>query len=140
MWETVAQRLFPSRLGTLAGCPARIESASRTDPVHRDGAERADQHKIDFYAREVKEMIILGELHRNRMSCQGHQLERQIPRGEDHSCARDAKRTRGEPSADEPLTLPETPAVPSSSTPPSSTSIPISPWSFFKQWCEAFFL
>ena len=56
----------------------------------------------------------------------------------DHSIARDAKRARGEPEqdfsgeilipiADETLTHPEIPAVPSGSTPSSSTSIPISP-------------
>ena len=70
------------------------------------------------------------------------ELEKQkIPRsdqeGEDHSSAREAKRARGEPeqdlsgeipfpSADETLTPPEIPAVPSGSTSSSSSSIPIS--------------
>ena len=58
--------------------------------------------------------------------------------GEDRSSVRDTKRARGEPeqdlsgeipipSADETLTLSETPVVPSSLNPPSSTPIPTSP-------------
>ena len=35
-------------------CRSRIEAASRTDPVYRDCAERAEQRKTDFYAREVE--------------------------------------------------------------------------------------
>ena len=77
------------------------------------------------------------------MSYLDHQLETQkIPRiepeGEDHPSARDVKRARGEPeqdlpgeipipSADETLKPPEILAVPSGSTPSSSTSVPISP-------------
>ena len=69
------------------------------------------------------------------MSCLDHQLETEIPHsdteGEDHSSARDAKRAgswepehdlSGEiaiPSADETLTPPEIPAVPSGSNPSS---------------------
>ena len=59
------------------------------------------------------------------------------PECEDHSSVRDVKRARGEPDrdlsgetlipiADETLTPPEIPAVPSGSTPSSSNSIPIS--------------
>ena len=35
-------------------CRTRIEAASRTDPVYRDRAERAQQRKRDFHARKVK--------------------------------------------------------------------------------------
>ena len=34
----------------------RIEAASRTDPVLRDRAERAEQRKMDFNAKEVERM------------------------------------------------------------------------------------
>ena len=75
------------------------------------------------------------------MSHFDHQLETEIPRGdpegEDHTSARDVKRARGEPeqdlsgaipvpSADVTLKPSEILSVPSSSTPSSSTSIPIS--------------
>ena len=66
------------------------------------------------------------------------EIPRSDPEGEDHSSALEAKRARGEPEQDlsgekpipnpvETLKLPEIPAVPSGSTPSSSTSIPISP-------------
>ena len=32
-------------------CRTRIEAASRTDPVYRDRAERAEQRKVDFYPK-----------------------------------------------------------------------------------------
>ena len=35
-------------------CRTRIEAASRTDPVYRDRAERAEQRKMDVYAKEVE--------------------------------------------------------------------------------------
>ena len=35
-------------------CRTRIEAASRTDPVYRDRAERAEQRYRDFYARKVE--------------------------------------------------------------------------------------
>ena len=35
-------------------CRTRIEAASRTDPVYRDSAERAEQRKMDFYVEEVE--------------------------------------------------------------------------------------
>ena len=31
-----------------------FEAASRTDPVYRDRAERAEQRKMDFYAKELE--------------------------------------------------------------------------------------
>ena len=37
-------------------CRTRIEAISRTDPVYFDRAERAEQRKIDFYAKEVQRM------------------------------------------------------------------------------------
>ena len=66
------------------------------------------------------------------------EIPRSDPEGEDHSTAPDAKQARWEPerdllgeirspSADETLTPPEIPAVPSGSTSSSSTSIRISP-------------
>ena len=44
-----------------------IEAASRTDPVYRDHAERAEQRK--------NELIIQGEPRWNRVSCLNHQLK-----------------------------------------------------------------
>ena len=35
-------------------CRTRMEAASRTDPVYRDRPERAEQRKMDFYAKEVE--------------------------------------------------------------------------------------
>ena len=35
-------------------CRTRIEAASRTDPVYRDRVERAEQRKMDFYAKKIE--------------------------------------------------------------------------------------
>ena len=35
-------------------CRTRIKAASKTDPMYRDRAERAEQRKMDFYVREVE--------------------------------------------------------------------------------------
>ena len=37
-------------------CRIRIEAASKADPAYRDRVERAEQRKIDFYAKEVEQM------------------------------------------------------------------------------------
>ena len=37
-------------------CRIRIEAASKTDPTCRDRVERAEQRKMDFYAKEVEQM------------------------------------------------------------------------------------
>ena len=124
-------------------CRTRIAAASRTDPVYRDRPAGAEQRKMDFYAKEVERID-----HSRRASLEPSvvlgpptgetEIPRSDPEDEDHSIARDAKRARGEPEqdfsgeilipiADETLTHPEIPAVPSGSTPSSSTSIPISP-------------
>ena len=76
-------------------CRTRIEAASRTDPVYRDRAERAEQRKMGFFAREVERMD-----HPRRTSLEPSVVsgpptgETEIPRsdqeGEDHSSAREA--------------------------------------------------
>ena len=117
-------------------CRTRTEAASGTNPVYRDRAERAEQRKMDFYAKEVERID-----HSRRASLEpsiSPEPTTEDKEGEYRSSARDVKRARGEaeqdvsgeipiPSADETLTTPEIPAVPSSVTPPNSTSIPISP-------------
>ena len=35
-------------------CRTNTEAASRTDPVYRDRAERAEQRKVDVHAKEVE--------------------------------------------------------------------------------------
>ena len=121
-------------------CRTRIEAASRTGPENRDRAERAEQRKMAFYAKEVDRS---DHSRRASLDVLGPPTkETEIPRsdqeGEDHSSAREAKRARGEPqqdlsgeipspSADETLNPPEIPAVSSGSTPSSPTSVPISP-------------
>ena len=111
--------------------------------MYRDRAERAEQRKMDFHAKQVERID-----HPRRASLEPSvvpgpptgetEIPRSDPEGEDHSSARDAKQARGEPeqdlsseiripSADETLTPPEILAMPSGSTSSSSTSIPISP-------------
>ena len=104
--------------------------------MYRDRAERAEQRKMDFYAKEVERID-----HPRRVSLEPSDVPgppTEEKEGEDHSSTRDVKRARGEPdqdlsgeilvpSADETLTPPEIPAVPSNLNPSSSTPIPISP-------------
>ena len=79
-------------------CRIRIETASKADPVYRDRFQRAEQRKIDFYAKEVERSD-----HSRRAS-----LEPEVVPGppagktetEDHLSAREAKRARGEPEQD----------------------------------------
>ena len=63
-------------------CRTKIEAASRTDSVYRDRAERAEQRKMDFYAKNRKELIIQREPHWNQVSHLDHQLQREIPRSD----------------------------------------------------------
>ena len=136
---------------------SRIETASKADPVYRDRVERAEQRKMDFYAKEVERSD-----HSRRAS-----LEPEVVPGapadeaenEDHSSVREAKRARGEPeqdlsgeihipSADETLNPPELQTAPSSSTSipiPSGASSSSSVKRTFEfsrrvvwQWCETF--
>ena len=132
MQETVAQRVFPSRLGTLAGLS-----------YHRDRSDRAEQRKMNFYAKEVEIIANPSRASLEPSVVPGPptgetEIPHSDPEGEDHSSARDAKRALGEPeqdlsgeipipSADETLIPPEIPAVPSGSTSSSSTSSPICP-------------
>ena len=83
-------------------CRTRIEAASRTDPVYRDRAERPEQRKMGFYAKEVERS---DHVRRASLDVLGPPTkETEIPRsdqeGEDHSSAREAKRARGEPEQD----------------------------------------
>ena len=97
--------------------------------MYRDRAEHAEQRKMDFYGKAVERID-----HPRRASLEpsvvpGPPTEEKA--GEDHSSTRDVKRAGGKPekdlsgelpitSADETLTPPEVPGVPSSSTPSSS--------------------
>ena len=117
-------------------CRIRNEAASEADPTYRDRVERAEQRKMDFYAKEVEQME-----HARRAS-----LEPSVVPGppaveievEDRSSVREAKRAREEPaqdlsgeisipSADETLTNPEILAVPSGVIQSSSIPAQISP-------------
>ena len=122
-------------------CRIRIEAASKADPTHRDRVERAEQRKMDFYAKEVEQMN-----HARRASLEASVVPRPPAvetEVEERSSVREATRAREEPaedlsgeipipSADETLTNPEIPAVPSGVIPSSSIPVQISPWSLFK--------
>ena len=112
-------------------CRIRIEAAIKEDLTFRDRIERAEQRKMDFYAKEVERMDQARKTFLEPSA---------VPRSssartdvEDRSSVREAKRAREEPaqdlsgeipipSADETLTNPEIPLVPSGVIP--STSIP----------------
>ena len=118
MKETVAQRIFPSRLGR-----GRTEAASRTDPVYRDRAERAEQRKMDFSL----EPSIVPE------------PPTEEKEGEDQPSARDTKRARGEPEQDFSSEIP-IPSADETLTPPVPVrlhQVRLQFWSLIKQWCEA---
>ena len=103
-------------------CRTRIEAASRTDLVYRVRAERAEQRqmeRIDHSKRSsLERSVVPGPTTGDTDILCGD------PECEDHSSVRDVKRARGEPEqdlsgeipvpiADETLTPPEIPAVPS---------------------------
>ena len=75
-------------------CRTRIEAASRTDLVYRDGAEGAEQRKMDFYAKEVER---IGHPRRVSLepsvvlepSTEEKDIPRSDPEGEDHSSAQE---------------------------------------------------
>ena len=76
----------------LQACRIRIEAASKADPTYRDRVERAEQRKMDFYAKEVEHMD-----HARRASL----APSVVPRPpavetevEDRSSVREAKRAR----------------------------------------------
>ena len=117
-------------------CRTRIDAASRADAVYRDSTERAEQRKMDFYAKDVERID-----HPRRASLEPSIVPEQsteVKEGEDQPIARDTKRARWEPeqdlsgeipvpSAEETLTTAEIPAAPSGVIPSSSNSTPISP-------------
>ena len=76
-------------------CRTRIEAASRTDPVYRDRAERAEQRKMDFYAREVERIENPRRASLEPSAVPGPPTEEKEGEG-----ARDAKRARWEPEQD----------------------------------------
>ena len=83
-------------------CRIRIEAASRTDLVHRDRVERAEQRKMDFYAKEVERIDHARGASLEPSDVRGSPTgEKEIPQsdpeGLDHSSVRDAKRASGEP-------------------------------------------
>ena len=93
------------RLAHSQDCRTRIEAASRTDLVHRDRVERAEQRQVDFYAKVVERIdhpwrtslepsVVPGPPTGNT------EIPRSDPEGEDHSSAGDVKRARGEPEQD----------------------------------------
>ena len=114
----------------------RIEAASKADPTYRDRVERAEQRKMDFYAKEVEQMD-----HARRASLEPSVVPRPPAvetEVEDRSSVREARGVGEEPaqdlsgeisipSADETLTNPEIPAVPSGGIPSSSIPSQISP-------------
>ena len=117
-------------------CRIRIEAASKVDPTYRGRVERAEQRKMDFYAKEVEQMD-----HARRASLEpggGPRPPTAETEVEDRSSVGEAKRARVEPvqnlsgetpnpSADETMTNPEIPAVPSSVIPSSSIPVQIPP-------------
>ena len=119
--------------------------------MYRVRVERAEQRKDEFLLNGSVKIDPSKEASLEPSVVPGPptgetEIPRSDPEGEDHSSARDVKRARGEPeqdlsgekrgpNADETLTPPEVPAMPSGSTSSSSTSISISPGSFFKQCC-----
>ena len=119
-------------------CRTRIEVASRTAPVYRDRAERAEQRE------DAKEVEIID--HSRRSSLEPY-LDQQLEIRKFHAVTQKVKiiqvfgmsngpvesqnrtcqvKSLFQVQMDETLTPPKIPAVPSSSTPSSSTSIPIS--------------
>ena len=77
-------------------CRIRTEAASEADPTYRDRVERAEQRKIDFYAKEVEQMD-----HARRASLEPSVVPRPPAvetEVEDHSSVWEAKRAREEPA------------------------------------------
>ena len=72
-------------------CRTRIEAANRTDPVYRDRAERAEQRKMEFYAREVERIDSPRRTSLEPSAVLGPPTEEKDGEG-----ARDSKRARGE--------------------------------------------
>ena len=152
MQGTVAHRIFTSKAWhTLKIVVSGLrQQAGLTQCIV---VELSDQNseKINSYEMEVERIDPSKEASLEPSVVPGPptgetEIPRSDPEGEDHSSAQDVKRARGEPeqdlsveirspSADETLIPPEIPAVPSGSTSSSSTSISISPGSFFKQCC-----
>ena len=76
-------------------CRNRIETASKTDPVYRNRVERAEQRKMDFYAKEVERSDYSRKASLEPEAV--HRPPAEETETEDHSCSREAKRARGEP-------------------------------------------
>ena len=102
-------------------CRIRIEAASKADPTYRDRIERAEQRKMDFYAKEVEQMD-----HAGKASLEPSAVPRPATArtdDEDRSSVREAKRAREQPAQDLSGEIPipsadETPAMnPSNSIP-----------------------
>ena len=121
-------------------------AASRTDPVYRDRAERAEQGMIDIYAKEVERID-----HPRKASLEPNVMPEpptQEKEGEGQPSARDTKRARGTPeqdlsgeipipSADETLTSPEIQGVFQFDSAKFDSNSDLF-WSFFKQWRAAY--
>ena len=82
-------------------CRTRIEAASRTDLVFRDRAERAEQRKMDFHAKEVERIDNPRRASLEPSVVLGPPTEEKEGEG-----ARDAKRARGKPEQDLPGEIP----------------------------------
>ena len=77
-------------------CRTRIEAASRTDPVYRDRAERAEQRKIDFFSvREVERIDNPRRAPLEPSVVPGPPMKRKKVK-----VLGNAKRSRGEPEQD----------------------------------------
>ena len=117
-------------LAQFQDCRTRILAASKTDPVYRDRAERAEQRKIDFYAKEVERID-----HPRRASVEPSIVPEppsEDKEGEDHISARDVSQNRTcqvkYPFQDQTRRF---------DTVKFDFNSDLS-WSFFKQWCEAY--
>ena len=108
---------LPFRLGTFSGLSHQDRCSTQADPVYRDRAERAEQRKMDFHAREVDRIDYPRRASLEPSVVPGPPIEEKEPE-------QDLSGEIPVPSADETLTPAEIPVLPSDAIPSSST------------WCE----
>ena len=85
-------------------CRTKIEEESRTDPVCRDRAERAEPRKMDFHAREVEQIDNPRRASLEQSIVPGQTEEKEGGGGEPEQ---DLSVQIPIPSADDTLTTPE---------------------------------
>ena len=104
-------------------CRTRIEAASRINPVSRYRAERAEQRKMDFYAREVERIDNPRRASLEPCAVPGPPTEEKrvgMPSGPVGEPEQDLSGEITVPSAHETLTTPEIPVLPYGALPSSS--------------------